>query len=157
MMRTGSLAALLLCLAASAAAQAKPDFSGEWVLDKAQSRLHPQMAAGLERGTVQIAHREPLFRFHRTFVEGGQEDTLTWELKTDGQDVKRTDGQQSRTQRLSWAGDTLVFLTRIVAPRGEATNLVRYTLEDSGRRLRAEESFRSPRITYDNVWVFVKR
>ncbi len=157
MAHAAGLAGALLCLAASAGAQARPDFSGEWVLDKARSQLQLQQASALDSGVVRIAHKDPVFHFDRKFSSGGQHDTLVWELKTDGAEVVRVDGEQRVTSSLSWAGDTLVFLTRIVAPRGEATNTVRYTLEDGGRTLRAAESFRGPRLSYDNVWVLAKR
>ena len=37
-----------------------------------------------------------------------------------------------------------------------ATNKVVYHLSDDGRKLTATESFRGPRLKYDNVWVFDK-
>ncbi len=151
-----SLAALL-CVAGSLAAQARPDFSGEWVLSKERSRLQVPEAASLERGLVQIHHRDPQFRFHRVWVSGGQEDSLTWQLKTDGVEVAGSLDQMRTFQRLFWAGDTLVFVTRFLTPRGEATNTVRYRLTDEGRTLEAHEVFRGPRFSYDNLWVLEKR
>jgi hypothetical protein len=34
---------------------------------------------------------------------------------------------------------------------------VRYALLEGGRVLRAEERFRGPRLSYDNLWVFDKQ
>ncbi len=149
--------AALLCVAGSLAAQARPDFSGEWVLNRQRSQLQMPGAAALERGLARIEHREPQFRFHRVWVYGGQEDTLSWERKTDGIEVAGNDGQMRTFSRLFWEGDTLVFVTRFVTPRGEATNTVRYRLKDGGRTLEAAESFRGPRVSYDNLWVLEKR
>lgn len=146
----------MLCLASPLAAQARPDFSGAWTLSKERSRLQLPQAAAIERGVVRIVHRGSLFRFHRSFVESGQEDTLSWELKTDGAEVTSQEGAQRVISRLYWEGDTLVFITRFVAPRGAATNTVRYRLKDRGRALEATESFRGPRLSYDNLWVFVR-
>ncbi len=150
-------AAALLCVAAGLAAQTRPDFSGEWVLSKERSRLQVPQATSLDRGLVRIQHRDPQFRFHRVFVSGGQDDTLTWQLKTDGVEVAGENGQMRTFSRLFWEGDTLVFVTRFVSPRGEATNTVRYRLKDGGRTLEAHEVFRGPRFSYDNLWVLEKR
>jgi hypothetical protein len=155
-MRTAVTAAALLCLATALVAQTRPDFSGEWTLNKERSRLLAQQAAAIQRGVVQIEHRDPQFRFHRSFVSGVQEDTLTWELKTDGVEVTSQEGPRREISRLYWEGDTLVFVTRIIVPQGEATNTVHYRLKDAGRTLEAAESFRGPRFSYDNLWVFEK-
>ena len=39
----------------------KPDFSGEWVLNRQASSLSPG-ADAVQSGTMQIDHREPMFR-----------------------------------------------------------------------------------------------
>lgn len=59
--------------------------------------------------------------------------------------------------RLYWEGDILVFVTRIVAPQGEATNIVHYSLREGGRVIEAAEKFRGPKLSYDNLWVFDKK
>ena len=58
--------------------------------------------------------------------------------------------------RLAWEGDVLVLHERLTAPQGEATNTVHYWLLDAGQTLEARESFRGPRLQYDNLWVFAK-
>ena len=59
--------------------------------------------------------------------------------------------------RLYWQGDALIFATRITEPRGDAANVLTYWLRGNGRILEAEERFRSPWLSYENVWVFDKR
>ena len=54
---------------------------------------------------------------------------------------------------LDWDGDDLMFVTRIVRGTDEATNSVRYRLEEDGAVLVGEESFRSAAHAYDNRWV----
>ena len=49
-----------------------------------------------------------------------------------------------------------MFRTRIVGEDGEATNLVRYRLEDDGAVLVAEERFQGPGKGYQNTWVLRK-
>jgi hypothetical protein len=48
-------------------------------------------------------------------------------------------------------------VTRLVAPQGDAINVVHYRLAANGRELRAEEQFRGPKVSYDNVWVLDKQ
>ena len=57
-------------IAAAPSAQAKPDFSGEWVLNRQASTLPPPVS-NVESGVVYIEHREPEFRFRRTYVIAG--------------------------------------------------------------------------------------
>jgi hypothetical protein len=45
----------------------RPDFSGEWVLNRKVSILSPG-ADAVESGVWQIEHREPTFRHKATFV-----------------------------------------------------------------------------------------
>lgn len=55
-----------------------------------------------------------------------------------------------------WEGDTLVFTTRIVESGGESINIVRYRLLNAGRLLQAQERFRGPQLSYDNLWVLAR-
>lgn len=157
MTTTQSMILSLFFLAFSAAAQSKPDFSGDWSLNKEKSKLQLQQLSSMEKATVTVEHHEPLFKFRRTFTIEGKENSLSFELKTDGKEVERDEGARHLISRLTWEGDILVFATRIVAPQGEATNIVRYSLREGGRLLQAEEKFRGPVLSYDNLWVFEKQ
>jgi hypothetical protein len=135
---------------------AHPDFSGKWTLDLGRSRIDARFFGDLTRGVLRIEHREPSFSFRRLFTQGGESSTVAFTLTTDGKEVEgREDGMPTR-QSLTWGGDTLVFLTVYRSPRGEARNTVKYSLDSGGGTLRAEESFRGPRLSYDNLWVFSK-
>ena len=146
----------LSLVALAVSAQDKPDFSGEWVLNKAKSSLVKQLAS-IEKGTVHIEHEDPVFRFQRTFTFDGKDSSFGYELTTDGKEVVSDEGNSKLYSRLYWEGDALVFFTRIVAPAGEATNVVHYRVTGGGRELRAEEQFRAPELSYDNVWVLDKQ
>jgi hypothetical protein len=58
--------------------------------------------------------------------------------------------------RLYWEGDTLVFDSKLTREGEQATNLVRYTLEDDGQTFVAEEHFRGEQQNYSNTWIFEK-
>jgi hypothetical protein len=45
---------------------------------------------------------------------------------------------------------------QVTAQDDEATNVVRYSLENGGETLVAHESFLSSKQSYDNVWVLNK-
>jgi hypothetical protein len=150
-------AGVIFLVISSVSAGGKPDFSGEWTLNKEKSKLENKQASNLEQATLRIEHREPLFKFHRTFTLGGKEDILSYELPTDGKEATGQEGEVKTFSKLYWEGDTLVYSTRLIAPWGEATNIVHYRLLDNGRLLQAEEQFRGRRLSYDNLWVFEKK
>jgi hypothetical protein len=143
----------LSLLALAAQAQDTPNFSGEWVLNKAKSTLIKRLA-DIEKGVVRIEHHDPIFKFHRTFTRGGKDDTYAYELTTDGKEVVSEEVNRKLYSRLYWEDSALVFFTRIVAPQWEATNIVYYRLLDDGRELQAEEHVRGLDFSHDNLWVF---
>ena len=52
-------------------AQQKPDFSGDWTLNRQASTLSPA-AAAFQSGVMCIDHREPVFRCQATYVADGK-------------------------------------------------------------------------------------
>jgi hypothetical protein len=148
--------ALGLC-AAAVMAQPRPDFSGEWQLNRSASTLPPPVSS-VESGIVRIEHREPSFTFHRTYVIGGTPREGSYTITTDGREVAAAGQQGAATvSTLRWDGAALVLAGRIKGPGFEATNDVRYELLDSGRRLRATERGRSPFGDHDAVWIYDRR
>ena len=148
---------LVVCVAAAAAAQARPDFSGEWVLNRQESTLPPPVSS-VERGVVRIDHREPAFSFHRSYVIGGTPREASFTGVTDGKEFTGTGPQGVLSvSTLRWDGPALVLAMRIKGPGFEATNDVRYELLNGGRRLRATEQGRSPQGNHDAVWIYDRR
>ena len=143
---------LVLATGTAAAAGEKPDFSGTWVFNAQKSRL--QVPARLESAVFTIDHREPVFRFSRVFVVRDREDSLSYELTTDGLEKVEKQSDRTITSRLYWDGEVLVLQNRIVLLDGrEATNTVRYRLLKNLQTLVAEEEFRGPIRRHDNLWV----
>ena len=114
----------------------KPDFSGEWTLNREASALSPVVAPVVQGGFVKIDHREPTVSVHLSIDMDGKPFDARFERSSE------------------WDGDTLVFVDRIPTPNGEMTIVFRYELQDGGRRLRAAEQLRAPDRQQDNVWVF---
>ena len=148
---------LTVCAVVPASAQANPDFSGEWVLNRQDSTLPPPVSS-VESGVVRIEHRDPSFTFHRTYVIGGATREARFARATDGREVTETGPQgMPSVSTLRWDGPTLVLAMRIKGPGFEATNDVRYELLNGGRRLRATEQGRSPQGSHDAVWIYDRR
>lgn len=151
------LSVLVIAGLAHVDAQAKPDFSGEWVLNRQASTLPPPVS-NVESGVVRIEHREPSFSFRRTYVIGGAPRDASFTRRTDGTEASETGPQGLATvSTLRWDGAALVLMMRIKGAGFEATNDVRYELLEGGRRLRATEQGRSPQGNHDAVWIYDRR
>jgi hypothetical protein len=148
---------IVLACSAGTAAQSRPDYTGDWVLRLDRSKLDERIGAGLERGTLRVRHTDSRFELRRVFARGGKDDASDFELMTDGTEKTSSEGPITRFSRLAWEEGILVLRERLAAPQGEATNTVHYRLLDGGRVLEARESFRGPRLQYDNVWVFERQ
>jgi hypothetical protein len=144
-------AVILLGVAISGLAQDKPDFSGEWILNREASTLSPG-ADGVRSGVWRIEHREPTFHHKATFVTGGNPIEYEYNLRSDGPNVDAVEGASLR-----WDGNALVVTFRTKRPDGEMRISFRYELLDAGRRLRATEQVRGTDHDQDNVWIFERR
>ena len=157
-MRTVLMLLLVSMLGAPpvAIAQQRPDFSGEWTLDRSASSLQGDMAA-VESGVLRISHREPSFGFARTFVIKTQPIATAFDIQTDGREVANSNRGLTSRSRLEWQGNSLLLTVLIDGPRGTVSNVVRYELLDGGRTLRAVEDVGGAAPTHHNVWMFARR
>lgn len=138
-------------------AQEKPDFSGEWVLNKARTQLQFPDITAIDRGSMEIEREGAAFQFKRVFVIGLEKDIYSYELTADGKETTAREGKRKIVSRSYWEGDALVYDTKIHAPEGDATNVVYYRLKEDGKILEAEERFRGPKHKHDNVWIFDRK
>lgn len=132
----------------------KPDFSGEYVLDRPAS-APSSAASGVEGAELRVEHREPVFRCSAKWTAGGK--TLmeySFELLAGGTGTAPGENDSSR---LYWQGDALVAEHRMGMPHAVVTMSWRHELIDEGRRLRATEQLRGGGRDQDNVWEFVRR
>jgi len=135
-------------------AQQKPDFSGEWLLNRQASVLIPIVAPVAQTGTLRIEHKEPNFKCHMTIVLDGKPVETKYELRSDGREIVGTERGRRIVSSLRWNGDALVGTWRVEIPNSEMTISFRYELEDGGRRLRASEQLRGGGRDQDNIWIF---
>ena len=121
---------LVIAGLAHVAAQAKPDSSGEWVLNRQASTLPPPVS-NVESGVVRNEHRDPSFSFRRTYVIGGTPRDASFTVRTDGSETGETGPQGTATMStLRWDGAALVLAMRVKGQGFEATNDVRYDHDD---------------------------
>ena len=151
-----SLATIVFAAGATTViAQEKPDFSGEWKLNRQASTLSAVVAPAAQSGILRIEHHEPKFAAQQTIVLDGKPFESKFELLTDGREVATTDDRGRRTvSTLRWDANALVATWRIQGTGPEVTISFRYELEDGGRRLRAAEQIRGGGRDQDNLWVF---
>lgn len=146
----------LLGVASSDLTQDKPDFSGEWILNRQASTLS-KGADAMQSGVWRIEHREPTFRHKAAFVSASGSREYEYELLTDGREVV-SEHQGGRTiSSLRWEGNSLVITWRTQRSNAEMTVSFKYELIDDGRRLRAVEQLRGTDHDQDNVWIFDRR
>jgi hypothetical protein len=154
-MSSFSLAAVLVLGGTmTVSAQQKPDFTGEWALNRQASVLSPVVAAAAQSGALRIEHHEPSVAGHLTIMLDGKPFESKFELLSDGREVVETNRGRRIVSRLRWDGDALEATWRIEAPDSEMTISFRYELQDGGRRLRATEQIRGGGRDQDNLWVF---
>ena len=153
----GALSASFVALGIAAViAQQKPDFSGEWILNREASTLSPG-ADAMQSASLRIEHREPTFRYNAEFASPSGPIRYQIDMQTDGREVKANQQGVDSTSTLRWEENVLVFSGRIHRPDGDLTVTFRYELIADGRRLRAVEQLRGRGRDQDNVWIFDRR
>jgi hypothetical protein len=116
--------AAVVCLASitTVTAQQRPDFSGEWKLNRQASTLSPIVAPAAQSGFLRIEHHEPKFAAHQTIVLDGKPFESKFELLSDGREIATTDDRGRRTvSTLRWDADALVVTWRVQGSGGEVT------------------------------------
>jgi len=152
---------ILLRFSAFGVTLEKPDFSGEWILNRQTSTVST-LAKPVQSGVVRIEHRDPVFRYKAAFVsENGPLQygpfPYEYELRSDGREVGFIQQGLTTVSSLRWEGEALVATWRIQRVDGELRISSRYELIDNGRRLRAVEQVRGGLLDQDNIWMFERR
>ena len=116
-----STIAIVVALVATAAAQAKPDFSGTWTFDEAKSDPAPARGGGGGGGggrgggrmggapatAMTIKQTPAQLSMDRTTAQGSQ--TVVYKL--DGSESTNTIGMGPATSKAAWDGSRLVITT----------------------------------------------
>ena len=152
-METGIATITLLAVATVRGSQQRPDFSGNWILNRQDSTLSPGADAA-ESGVWQIEHREPTFHHKASFVMAGKPFNYEYELRSDAGEIVGTHEGTRTVSSLRWEGDALLVTWRTERADTVTTISFKYDLIEDGRRLRATEQVRGTDHDQDNVWMF---
>jgi hypothetical protein len=132
----------------------KPDFSGEYILNRQASALSPH-ASAIDAGTLCFEHQEPLLRCEAKFTATqGHPVQFKFESVSDGREVTGEMGGTTIVSSVHWEESALVCLYRITGQGFEMNMSWRYELLDGERSLRATEQIRGAGRDQDNVWIF---
>jgi hypothetical protein len=156
LIETCSATVMLFAVAMSGLAQEKPDFSGEWILNRQASTLSPG-ADAVQTGVWHIEHREPTFHHKASLVTGSKPIQYEYELLSDGREVIGTQQGATTVSSLRWEGNALIVTFQTRRSDSEMKISFRYELVDAGRRLRATEQVRGTDHDQDNIWIFERR
>lgn len=132
--------ALLLSLAL--AAQAKPNFSGEWTMDPAKSDFGTQPVPTKMSRT--ITHADPAFKVVTVQTGGSMGDTtIEVNYSTDGKPQKNTVNGADMITVGKWDGTSVVFNSTLQQQGAEVKIEDRYSLSDAGKTLTVVRKFES--------------
>src|SRR5262245_25069157 len=98
----------------------KSDFSGEWVLNRADCALSPG-ADAMRSAVVRIDHRDPIFKYQAEFMSDEGSRNVEYELQADGREITADHEGMTITSCLRWDGDALVATWGMKRPHGEMT------------------------------------
>ena len=130
----------------------KPDFSGEYALDRASSVLSAN-AAAIVSAVLRIEHDDPRFHCSARFASADDAVEFTFDRLTDGSEAVSA----TESSRCHWDDDALVTEDRMGPGETGMVMTWRYELSDDGRRLRASERIVGAGRDQDNVWEFERR
>ena len=147
---------LLLLGLGVVAAQAEPQFSGAWVLDRAQSQFPthnrqkgPDAQAQPPVITLTVEQQGTTLKVTRTTTMGTHERSTTDTLVADGTDQSRPGYRGEIVTRAAFEGDRLV-VTQTHVKKGEQGDRTMsrqsiWTLSPDGRVLTIDTTMHSPR------------
>ena len=131
----------------------KPNFSGDYVLDRTASRLSAA-GSGITMAVLRLEHDEPRLYCSARFASATDAIEFAFERFTDDRAVIVSEHEGSRCY---WEDDVLVTEDRMGSPEAPVVMIWRYDLTDGGRRLRATEQMRGGGRDQDNVWEFARQ
>ena len=157
----GALGVMLLAVAVSTA-EAQPQFSGTWVLDRAQSQLphrggHDKGTAGPQAQPADVKliveQQGNTLKATRSVVHGTRERAMTETLVVDGSErTEQTPRGGASVTRATLGGDRLVVNKTHTQPAKEQGQPARtfsresvWTLSPDGRTLTIDTTMHTPR------------
>lgn len=155
MMRRSFLpVALVAAFAMAGAANAKPNFSGEWKLNPGKSDFGPMPPPS--SATAKVAHSEPSLKVDVKQVGDQGEMEFSATYSTDGKETTNTFGPAEGKSTAVWEGDDLVVTTKMDFGGAEVKLVQKWTLSEDGKTLRQATKVTSPQGEFDMTSVYDK-
>jgi len=156
MRHTGLVLAGLLLLAASAPAQSKPNFSGDWKLNIAKSTFG-QMPAPSSL-TEKITHADPSLKVQTAQSGDFGDFNSDFSFTTDGKECQNAMGDLFKmTSTVKWDGDILMFDSKMDFQGNAMTGTEKWSLSPDGKTLTVQRHFNGPMGEGDAVMVLDKQ
>src|SRR3989442_2175823 len=156
--RTIGTMTLLLLAVGVVAAQAEPQFAGDWVLDRSQSQFPTHEGrgpdgsnAGRQRPDVKLVVQQQgnTLKVTRTMTMGSRERSMTDTVVTDGSDQAHQGYRGNVVTRAAFEGDRLVVTRTHVKKDDQSDQTMSrqsiWTLSPDGRVLTIDTTFHSRR------------
>jgi len=140
----------VIAFAGSAAAADKPNFSGDWKMNMAQSNFGA--LPGPSSIVRKITHAEPSLVIVEQQEGGLGDQTTTRKYTTDGKDMSFESGGAEVKGNAVWEGDALILTSTVDAMSVKFTD--RMTLSGDGRMLISAVHISSPQGDLDIMIVF---
>ena len=148
-------AACTLFVGLAGAAQAKPDFSGNWKLNVDKSEFGPIPPPSTM--TMKIDHADPDLKVATS--QSGPQGDMSYEAKytTDGKECTNTIGPMEAKSTLKWEGDDLLVDTNLDAGGMQIAIKGKWTLSADGKTLTQAAHINSPQGDIDVKYILEKQ
>ncbi len=145
----------LVFLLAASAAQAKPNFGGEWKLSTSKSDFGPLPAPNSR--TDKITHEDPSLKI--TISQSGQNGDVTYDMRysTDGKETTNEIRGNAVKSTSQWDGETLVVDSKANFGGNDISLKDRWTLSEDGKTLTINRHLAASQGEADQKLVFEKQ
>lgn len=144
------------CLGVSAiAAQAKPNFSGDWKLDTAKSDFGG--FPGPSSMTQKISHEDPSLKIAAKMSTDNGDFDFESRYTTDGKESVNQFGPNSMKSTLTWEADVLLINSKGQFGDNEVTMKDKWELSGDGTTLTVSRHFSSSQGEMDQKLIFQKQ
>jgi hypothetical protein len=133
---------VLLLAAATAFAQDKPDFSGEWKLNAAKSDFG--MGQAPEKLIFKIDHKDPNFKLTQTVTSPQGEMTNDQSMVIDGKEQTRTSQRGEVKFTPKWAGSEIVVDQKLKIQDNDVTIKETWSMAEDKKSLTVTRQIQSP-------------
>jgi hypothetical protein len=149
------LVGMAMVLATSQAAQAKPNFSGEWKLNASKSEFSPMPAP--EKRTDKIVHADPKLTVTTTQTSQAGEGTFEQKYSTDGEETTNELRGAPVKSTAKWDGEALMITTKAVFNGMDITLSDKWSLSEDGKVLTVGRHIKAPQGEFDQKLVMEKQ